>query len=180
MNKEIKKFLEFNGKKIFFVAADGKWWIAIKPICEVLNVDYIRQFKNLKEDKILGQLLSDQTIVAADNRLRKMVCLPEFFIYGWIFQIQSNSEELQLYKLECYKVLFTHFHGSITGRRELISNKAKNMFEINVLQKKLEENTDHQRLMELQKQQNQIIQRLKTQDKEVLNEELTLWSQDNE
>lgn len=179
MKNEIKRFLEFNGKKIFFVAADGQWWIAIKPICEVLNVDYIRQFKNLKEDKILGQLLSDQTIVAADNRLRKMTCLPEFFIYGWIFQLQSNSDELQQYKLECYKVLFAYFHGSITGRKELISEKAKNLVEINMLEKKLEENQDHQRLIKLQKKLTTITSELRTQDKEVLNEELTLWENNN-
>ena len=73
MKKDIKKFLEFNGKTIYFAAADGQYWIAIKPICEALNVDYIRQFKNLQIDKILGELLSEQTMVAADGKLRKMV-----------------------------------------------------------------------------------------------------------
>jgi len=175
MKKTVEKFLEFNGKKIFFIAADGQWWIAIKPICEALGVDYISQFKNVKEEKILSQLLSEQTIVAADNKLRKMVCLPEFFIYGWIFQIQSTSDELQAYKFECYRVLFQYFHGSITGRKELITEKAKTIIEINQLEQKLADNAEHQQLIKLQKKQQFIANELRTRDKEVLNEELTLW-----
>ena len=106
MKEEIKKFLEFNGKNIFFVAINGQYWIAIKPICRALNVDYIPQFKNLKEDEILGQLLSKQTMVGPDNKFRNHVCLPEFYIYGWIFQIQSQSPELLKYKWEWYRVLY--------------------------------------------------------------------------
>lgn len=114
MEQSIKKFLEFNRKKIYFKSFDGQWWIAIKPICEALGVDYIRQFKNVKEDEILSRVLSNQTIHDASNRLQKMTCLPEFFIYGWIFQIQSNSKTLIEYKWKCYEVLHNYFHGSIT------------------------------------------------------------------
>lgn len=94
MNKKIEKFLQFKGKRIVLLAKRSVWWIALKPICEALGVDYIRQFKKLKENRILSQLLSEQTIVAADGKLRKMVCLPESAIYGWIFQIESNAPEV--------------------------------------------------------------------------------------
>lgn len=92
------KFLNLNGKSIFFQHHDGKFWIAIKPICELLKVDYIQVFKNLKEDKILSQLLCDHTMVGADNRKRKMISLPEKYIYGWMFSLQSKSDELYKYK----------------------------------------------------------------------------------
>jgi len=88
-----KKFLEFNGRNIYFLAIDGKYWIAVKPICEALKVNYNRQFQNIKSDPILVQLFAEQQMVAADGKLRKMVCLPEKFIYGWIFTIQSSSQE---------------------------------------------------------------------------------------
>ena len=73
--------------------ADGSWYVAVKPICEALNVDYTEQFKNLKEDEILSQLLCKHTTVAADNKQREMVCLPEKYIYGWLFSVKSNSPE---------------------------------------------------------------------------------------
>ena len=70
-------FLSFNGKAIYFKENQNEYWIAIKPICEALNVDYIRAYKNLTKDELLSQLLSEQTMVGADDKKRKMVCLPE-------------------------------------------------------------------------------------------------------
>lgn len=63
----MNKFLQFNGRNIYFQSVDGEFYIAIKPICEALELEYTRQFKNLKEDKILGQLLAEQPMVGADN-----------------------------------------------------------------------------------------------------------------
>ena len=68
----VSRFLEFEGKRIDVLLADGTWHIAVRPICEVLNVDYHRQYKNLQDDEILGQLLSKQTTVGADGRMREM------------------------------------------------------------------------------------------------------------
>jgi prophage antirepressor-like protein len=136
MKKLINKFLEFNGKAISFLSVDGQWWVAIKPICDVLDVEYTRQFKNLKADKILDQLLAEQPMVGADGRLRKMICLPEKFIYGWLFSINSESEGLLEFKRECYEVLFDHFHGGI--RTEVFKKIAKNSVEIKKLQKQLD------------------------------------------
>lgn len=42
--KTHEKFLQFNGKTIYFQSYDGQFWIAIKPICEILNVNYNRSF----------------------------------------------------------------------------------------------------------------------------------------
>ena len=48
--KTHEKFLQFNGKTIYFQSYDGQFWIAIKPICEVLNVSYNPQVLALKND----------------------------------------------------------------------------------------------------------------------------------
>ena len=72
MKKDVKKFLEFNGKVIYFVAADGQYWIALKPICEALGVAWKYQHERLKKDKILGQLSREIGMVAADGKLREM------------------------------------------------------------------------------------------------------------
>lgn len=175
MKHQVKKFLEFNGKAIFFVAADGQYWIAIKPICEALNVDYIRQFKNLKDDEILGQLLSEQTIVAADGKERKMVSLPEFYVYGWIFQIQSLSPELVQYKWECYKVLYEHFHGSITGRKSLLKEKAKAQLEIEEIFNNLDLETAI-RYDRARRKVNQVNAQLRELDVEAIQEEKNLFT----
>lgn len=65
--KPHEKFLQFKGRNIYFKEINGEFYIAIKPICDVLNLEYTRQFKNLKEDEILGELLAEQPIVEADK-----------------------------------------------------------------------------------------------------------------
>ncbi|WP_299576604.1 phage antirepressor N-terminal domain-containing protein [uncultured Sunxiuqinia sp.] len=175
MKKEVKKFLEFNGKVIYFVAADGQYWIALKPICEALGVDFEAQRKNLKEDEILAQLPSEQTVVAADGKLRKMLCLPEFYIYGWIFQIQSQSEDLLKYKWECYRVLYEHFHGAIGGRKDLLKEKAKAQLQIDQIYNGLTPD-EAITINKARKKINQINSKLRQLDTQTLQEERDLFS----
>jgi len=174
MKNQIKKFLEFNGKSIYFLAVDGQFWIALKPICEALNVNWNRQFQNLKEDKILCQRFAEQQMVAADGKLREMTSLPEFYIYGWIFQIQSDSEELAAYKWECYRILYEFFHGSITGRKELLSEKARVQLEIDRCFNTLDPEVAL-RLDRANSQINKINASLRALDNEVMEEEKTLF-----
>lgn len=174
MKTQIKKFLEFNGKSIHFLAVDGQYWIALKPICEALNVNWNRQFQNLKEDKLLCQQFAEQQMVAADGKLREMTSLPEFFIYGWIFSIQSDSEELQAYKWECYRILYEHFHGAITGRKELLSEKSRIQLEIDGCMNTLDAEVAL-RLDRAKTQLNSINNKLRTLDAEVMEEEKTLF-----
>ena len=170
-----EKFLQFNGKTIYFQSYDGQFWIAIKPICEALNLEYTRQFKNLKEDKILSQLLAEQPMVGADNRIRKMVSLPEKYIYGWLFSINSSSEDLKNYKKECYDVLYNYFHGTITGRKELLKLQIETDIEINIAESELLQSEAFQKLQELKKKSSTIKKELSKNDKEV-KDELTLFN----
>ena len=180
MNAKLEKFLEFNGKKLVFLANDGMYWIAIRPFCEALNVNYNRQFQNLKKNRILGQLFAEQQMVAADGKVRKMVSLPEFAIYGWLFQIESAAEGLEEFQWECYRVLFEHFHGAITGRKELIKQKAANSMMIDSLKNKVFATEEAQRLEKLERQQKAIDRNLRQLDHEQFDEELALFKQNIE
>ena len=180
MSEKVEKFLEFNGKKIMFLGKDGIWWIAIRPLCESLNVNYNRQFQNLKKHKILCQLFAEQQMVAADGKFRKMVSLPEFAIYGWLFQIESEAEGLVEYQWECYSVLFEHFHGAITGRKELIKTKAKNSVLIDSLKNKVFASDEAIKLAAAERQQKAIDRNLKQLDMEQYNQELDLFKQNIE
>jgi len=175
MSTSNKKFLEFNGRNIFFIAKDGQYWVAIKPICEALNVDYIRQFKNLQTDNILSQLLSEQTMVAADNKFRKMVSLPEKFVYGWIFQIRSESPELLKYKRIVYEVIYDYFQGTITKRAKILKERTSDEHEIESLESKLSENKDWERLEELKSKKRKYRNQLKFADAELISGQYDLW-----
>lgn len=156
MQNSVEQLPVFNGRRISMMATDGQWYVAVKPICEGLNVDYIQQFKNLKDDEILGQLLCEHTMVAADGRLRKMTCLPEKYVYGWLFSIRSDSAELIEYKRVCYDLLYNHFHGALTGRMEIIAARSAVDVEIDELEKKMTESADYARLQELKSRRAQL------------------------
>lgn len=173
MNKH-EKFLEFNGKSIVFLSVDGTYWIPLKPICDALGVDYIRCFKNAKNDPILGPELSKQTMQVSKNgqiQGRNMTCIPEEFIYGWIFSLRSDSKELTEYKKTCYRLLYNHFHGTVTQRKDLLKERAeldKLIFDKEEeMKEKLAEFNEYK---ELKKQRATISRQLNSMDTEVINQ----------
>lgn len=175
MNKRVSKFLEFNGKTLVFLAVDGKYWIALKPICEALGVNWARQHTNLLADPIYGQLYADQHMVAADGKSRKMTSLSEEWIYGWIMQLQSSSPDLVEYKKECHRVLYNHFHGTITGRKELLSQKARAQVEMDEVMNTLSPDMAL-KFDKAKKRLNQVTAQLRELDGDTLEEERNLFS----
>jgi hypothetical protein len=172
MNPSIKNFLEFNGQSILFLAKDGTYWIAIRPICRALNVSYTAQYKRLKNDPILGSVLSVQTMQVPSDQPRNMVCVPEKFVYGWIFSIQSESPDLLEYKWKVYEILFDYFQGTITQRTQLLREKSYEELEIARLEAELADDPKYSRLAELKSRRRKYSKELKELDKEMIQLEL--------
>jgi len=99
------------------VIENGEKRVAIKPICELLGVDYPTQFSKLKEDEILGSTVGLRPMVGADNKTREMQTIPFQFVFGWLFTINPKNvrEEARAsviqYKLACYQALYEHLTG---------------------------------------------------------------------
>lgn len=155
--KTHQKFLEFNGSNLLFLQSNGTYWIAVRPICEALNVVYTAQLKRIKKDAILGPAYTKQTMqvpISTQNdrpafQGREMICLPEMYVYGWVFSINSKSEELFKYKQTCYELLYKHFHGTITNRKELLLERTEIDTRIHNLKESLKE--EDEKYKELQK-----------------------------
>lgn len=178
MEKKIKKFLEFNGKSITFLAINGVYWVAIKPICEALGVNYNRQWQNIKEEKILGGAYAKQHMHDASGRLQPMVSLPEFYVYGWIFSIQSESEDLQEYKWKCYELLYNYFHGTITERQSILKQKTILDMKIDAQRLKMESNQDFKDLQKLLDEKKKVSSNLAKSDKNVISSQYPIWEQE--
>ena len=170
-----QNFLSFNEKTIYFKEVGNEYWIALKPICEALNVDYIRAYKNISEDENLSQLLSEQTMVGADNKNRKMVCLPEKYIYGWLFSLRSKSEALKQYQMKCYEVLFNYFNGALIGRKKLLEKQADTQKKIERVEQELKSNPQYIELITLRQESEQIKQYLRKIDKQIIEETPSLF-----
>ena len=170
-----QNFLSFNEKTIYFKEVANEYWIAIKPICEALNVDYIRAYKNISEDENLSQLLSEQTMVGADNKNRKMICLPEKYIYGWLFSLRSKSEALKQYQMKCYEVLFNYFNGALIGRKKLLEKQADTQKKIERVEQELKNNPQYIELITLKQESEQIKQYLRKIDKQIIEKTPSLF-----
>lgn len=160
--------LTFRDKNILYKRIDGCIWIAVKPVCEALNVNYNRQFQQLKAHPIFGAVSALQRMQKPGSQARKMICLPEEYIYGWLFSINSDSEELIAYQRECIQ----HFYETIKRREELYHQFAKCKKEIAELDNKLKDNEDFQRREAVKMQ----VARLWKNIKETSDDEQELFS----
>lgn len=176
MEKDLKKFLEFNGKSIYFLAKDGQNWVALKPICESLNVNWNRQFQNLKEDDFLGQLFAEQQMVGADGRIRKMISLPEKWVYGWLFSIRSESTELKNYKVKCYELLYDYFRGAMTERLQLLRVKTSAELKLERLIQQQKETSLSVEIEETKRLIKESNKTLAVNDKKIIKSQLNIFN----
>ncbi len=176
MAKTLEKFLEFEGKRISLLTVDGTWWVAVKPICDVLGIQYENQRIKISEDDILSTEVKEQQVTANDNKLRLMLCLPEKYIYGWIFSLSSESAELKKYKRKCYEILYNHFHGVVTGRINLLTEKNAMLEEIDQLNEGIDNSDEMQRVRDLKKKVKETEKSLKNLDTDLVRRQLDLFN----
>lgn len=176
MKKSIKKFLEFNGKVIYFLSHEGQYWVALRPICEALKVSYAWNLKKLKKHAIYSKLWSKPTMVDSNFAKRSMVALPEKYIYMWIAQLPISSNEHAEYVMQCVDVLYDYFHGGITGRKEALSRKAEIQIERKELMNELKNNKLFIKLKELDAEEARKGKLLKQLDNDIITQQLTLFN----
>lgn len=169
-----------NERTLYFSRKDGEWFIALKPICEALGLDWSWYKKAVKDDPILGQLGWETTLVAADGKRRKMICLPERYIYGWLFQLQSKNENLLAFKRTCYDALFDHFHGSGRKREMAIKERLLAQREMATLRKELQADPRYARLEQLQGLVLRTGKELKAADTAIEQEQYELFAEEQE
>lgn len=166
-----------NEREISIFSEKGEKYVAIKPICEAIGVDFKYQLSRIKEDGILSQLYKLSYIVGADNRNREMGVLPLEYIFGWLFMINENKVKPEIkdqvikYKRECYHSLFETF----TGRAKILKERLSYQLEIDKLEKELKEEPAYKKLQELKQSVKNSSQRLNVSDKNVVEEQLDLF-----
>ena len=170
-----QNFLSFNEKTIYFKEVGNEYWIAIKPICEALDINYNRAYQNILEDEKLSQLFAKQQMLDTLGRSQEMICLPEKYIYGWLFSLRSKSEALKQYQMKCYEVLFNYFNGAIIGRKKLLEKQADTQKKIERVEQELKSNPQYLQLITLKQESEQIKQYLKKIDKQIIEETPSLF-----
>lgn len=87
--------LDYEGTAIPCPIEHGHRMVPVKAVCEALQVQFKNQDSWLKEHPYYGQLYLLSGVVAADNKVRKMNCLPMIDLLGWVSSIatRNRSEE---------------------------------------------------------------------------------------
>lgn len=121
-----QKEVEFYGDGIIAVRiADGSIHVPVRPICDLLGVDWAGQRRRINRDTVLsGEMRSVAVTSMEGDRLvtRDMQCLPVDYISGFLFGINADrvkpelKERVVRYQRECYKVLAEAFQeGRLTA-----------------------------------------------------------------
>lgn len=109
------KIIEFHHTEIYCPNQDGQIYVAIRSVCQALDLNYSGQIQRLKRDTMWSQLCVPVHTVGRDNKQREMICLPLQFVFGWILTVDTKlvkeaaREELITYKVECCQVLYEYF-----------------------------------------------------------------------
>lgn len=108
--------VNFRQDTLFAVERDDGVFVAIKPICDSLGVDWKSQYQRIKDDPVLSEGMVTITIPSLGGA-QETTCLKLNLINGWLFKIDSRrvKEEVKprllAYQRECYQVLFEAFYG---------------------------------------------------------------------
>jgi len=106
----------FHKKKIIVFSDDFKQFVAIKPVCENIGIQWEAQLKRLKRDEKFNSTMSIMDMVGSDGKRREMVCLPLEVFPGWLYTINTSRirnkvtrKMLVSYQLQATRVLYEHF-----------------------------------------------------------------------
>ncbi|HHI3365279.1 TPA: phage antirepressor N-terminal domain-containing protein [Escherichia coli] len=107
-------YVPFNGQQIITAMAAGVAYVAMKPIVENLGMSWSTQ-----QTKLMKQISKfncvHMNMVAADGKLRKLLCLPLKRLNGWLFSINPEKvradirDKLIQYQEECFTVLHDYW-----------------------------------------------------------------------
>ena len=129
MEKETNRLSigRINGVEIYAVKdEDNKVFVPVKPICEAIGVAYEPQFSKVKHHQILASVITLRVTTGADGKNYEMVCLPQEYVYGWIFTINPKNvsddarDNVIWYQKKCYEVLYDYFNGKSQRQQDLL------------------------------------------------------------
>ncbi|ECK3297319.1 phage antirepressor N-terminal domain-containing protein [Salmonella enterica] len=107
-------YVPFNGQHVLTAMVAGVAYVAMKPIVENLGMSWSTQ-----QTKLMKQLQKfnhvHMNMVAADGKLRKLLCIPLKKLNGWLFSINPEKvradirDKLIKYQEECFTVLHDYW-----------------------------------------------------------------------
>ena len=70
---------------------NGQRYVAIKPVCEMLGIDYPTQTEVVRSHPLFADNIRLIRCMAKDGKLREMLCLPLKRFFLWLGGIHPNK-----------------------------------------------------------------------------------------
>lgn len=122
MITDLIDYVSFRGEKLTLVWKDEEPFVALRPVCERLGLDWKAQHRKLSADMAFNH--GHMTTVAEDGKQREMLCLHATQLPLWLASISPSRvrpelrEALIAYRSECSLVLFHHVKARLLGERD--------------------------------------------------------------
>jgi putative antirepressor protein len=131
--------ISFNNQSLITVEQNGNHYVAMKPICENIGIDWRAQRQRIVRDEVLCSTVVIITTVAEDGKNREMLCLPIQYLNGWLFGIDINRcnpeirDTLIKYKKECYQALHDYWFNGKAERKTTVDDRTGLRNAVNML-----------------------------------------------
>ena len=99
------------------ISSSDEQYVPIRPICTALGIDPKSQMNKIKRDSILSSHWTLITSTGADGKLYKMLAIPYFLVFGWIYSIDEGRvspesiDRVREAKISCMKALYNYIRG---------------------------------------------------------------------
>lgn len=119
------EYVEFLQDLIPCVEVNGKAYVVVKAICDVIGLNSPNAIESMKNDDVLGKKIKVLRLNLGVMGSSQRVVLPIERVEGWLFSIDSKKVKEEVrprlvsYKDKCYEVLHSFFWGNGRKMREL-------------------------------------------------------------
>lgn len=108
------KIVKFNNQHIPVYFVGDKPFVAMKPICENIGLNWDAQRQRIKRNHVLSKGAVMMT-APSNGGDQEVLALPFGMLNGWLMGVDANKVKPEIkdtlikYQLECYDVLYQHF-----------------------------------------------------------------------
>lgn len=117
--------VNFRQDTLFAVERDDGVFVAVKPMCDSLGLNWSGQLQRLREDPVLSEGMR-VIHIPSPGGAQETTCLKLELVNGWLFKVDSRRvkddetrRKLLTYQRECYAVLFDAFYGKRQPKQEI-------------------------------------------------------------
>ncbi|WP_233113703.1 phage antirepressor N-terminal domain-containing protein [Aggregatibacter actinomycetemcomitans] len=106
---------KFLGLNITVINHQDKPYVPMKQIAENIGLVWHAQFERLQRNEVLNSSIRIIRMVAEDGKYREMVCLPLYYLNGWLFGVNPSRVKPEIkaklieYQKDCYEVLWDYW-----------------------------------------------------------------------